>query len=112
MGAIVKPYGFPEPLAGSTVEPMTTWVFNCSSSDESGATPALATTLLESTDCCAAGVTPLPPPPLQPVAIRIAASADATLPGDPQYETDTEFLREFGKWFYATLAVRREGTLK
>jgi hypothetical protein len=68
--------------------------------------------VLESIDCEAAGVTLPPLPPLQPAAIRIAASAEATLRRDSQCEIDIEFLREFEKWLFATIDVRREGTLK
>ena len=91
IGAIVRPYGFPEPFAGSTTEPMTTCFVNCLSNDVSGETPLVATPVFESIDCEAGGVSPLPLPPLQPAAIRIAASAGAALRRDPKCETDTEF---------------------
>ncbi len=113
IGAIVRPYGFPAPFTGSTTEPMTTCFVNCLSSEVSGETALVATSVPENIDCEVAGVTPLPLPPLQPDAIRIAASAGATVRKDPKCETDTEFPPNFCEVaFPSRVDVRSEGTLK
>src|SRR6202042_997745 len=72
IGAIVRPYGFPAPLTGSTPEPTTTCFLSCLSTEPSGDASELRPWTCETAPC---GVAEDPPYVLQPLARTIAATA-------------------------------------